>query len=272
MNVSDIMNVDFKKFSIDKDRLVVDALDLMDKNKTSILLCIDKKKKLKGIITERDLLDRLGSKKSGNLKTSSIRVSSVMVYDPEAVDPDTSVYNAARIMSKNNYTGLPVVNDDEPVGFITQNELLQVCLKVNTINIEKLVNKDPIILSEDERIIHARRLFFEKDIHCVLLRDEKGINGIVSEGILARTFANFRENVPAVHQEERIKQITLASCKKVPIFISKDTSISRASEIMLDNGVRILIAYENEETFYGSITKDILTVFVGNKLSIENNN
>ncbi|MBD3229002.1 MAG: CBS domain-containing protein [Candidatus Lokiarchaeota archaeon] len=272
MNVSDIMNVEFKKFSIDKDRLVVDALELMDKNKTSILLCIDKKKKLKGIITERDLLDRLGSKKAGSLKTSSIRVSSVMVYDPETVEPDSSVYDAARLMSENNYTGLPVVNGAEPVGFISQNELLNVCLKVNTIKVEELVNKSPITLSEDDRIIHARRIFFEREIHSILLKDEKGINGFVTEGMLARAFANFRENVPAVHQEERIKQITLASCRKVPFFISKDTSISRASEVMLDKGVRILVAYENEESFYGTITKDILTGFVGDNMSIVNNN
>jgi CBS domain-containing protein len=265
MNVSEIMNVDFKKFSIDKDRLVNEALDLMDKHKTSILLCIDKKNQLKGIITERDLLDRLGSKKSGKFKTSSIRISSVMVYDPEVVDSETSIYDAAKIMSENQYTGLPIV-DDEPVGFISQNELLEICLKVNTIRIEELVDKNPIILSESDRIIHARRIFFEKEIHSVILNDGNEINGFVSEGMLARMFASFRENVPGVHQEERIKQITLTSCKKEPVFISKDTTVSEVAKIMLDEGMRILAVLDENDSFFGIISKDILTKFVSRGL------
>ncbi|TFF85980.1 MAG: CBS domain-containing protein [Promethearchaeota archaeon] len=265
MNVSEIMNVDFKKFSIDKDRLVNEALDLMDKHKTSILLCIDKKNQLKGIITERDLLDRLGSKKSGKFKTSSIRISSVMVYDPEVVDSETSIYDAAKIMSENKYTGLPIV-DDEPVGFISQNELLEICLKVNTVSIEDIVDKNPVILSESDRIIHARRIFFEKEIHSVILNDGDGINGVVSEGMLARMFASFRENVPGVHQEERIRQITLTSCRKEPIFISKDKTVSEVAEIMLNEGMRILVVLDENDSFFGIISKDILTKFVSRGL------
>lgn len=266
MNVSEIMNVDFKKFSVDKDRLCNEALDLMDKHKTSILLCIDNKNQLKGIITERDLLDRLGSKKSGKFKTSSIRISSVMVYDPEVVDSETSIYDAAKIMNENKYTGLPIVNDDAPVGFISQNELLEICLKVNTIPIEELVDKNPIILSDSDRIIHARRVFFEKEIHSVILNDENGITGFVSEGMLARMFASFRENVPGVHQEERIKQITLNSCKKEPIFISKDSTVSEVAKIMLDKGMRILVVLDESDNFFGIISKDILTKFVSRGL------
>ena len=269
MKISNLMNVDFKKFSIDKDRLVIDALDLMDKDKTSILLCIDNKKELKGIITERDLLDRLGSKKFGKLKTSSIRISSVMVYDPEVASPDDSIYEVAAIMNDNGYTGIPIVKDG-PVGFVSQNEIIEICRKVNSITVQEIMDKNPIILSEDDRIIHARSIFFEKNTSSILLGSNGKVNGVITEGILSRAFANFRENVPGVHQAERIKQMILNDCKKSPILINNDMFIGEAATLMLEEGVRILVILDENENLLGTITKDILVEFVKNELSLKN--
>ncbi|MHA1271366.1 MAG: CBS domain-containing protein [Candidatus Helarchaeota archaeon] len=269
MNVSEIMNVDFKKFSIDKDRLVPDALHLMDKIKTSILLCIDNKVELVGIITERDLLDRLGSKKSGKFKTSSIRISSVMNSNPEIIRPEESVYEVAQIMADKGFTGLPVV-DTNLIGFISQNEMIKVCRKVNTITIDQIIDRNPIIMSEDERIIHARRVLFEKNISSIVVGSVNSVIGVVTEGILARAFAKFRENVPWTHQEERIRQITLGDCLKHPIFVSKDITVSEAAKILLNKGMRLLVVLDKTEKLLGIISKDTLIEFIKNKLSLKN--
>ncbi|MHA1311387.1 MAG: CBS domain-containing protein [Candidatus Helarchaeota archaeon] len=269
MNIEEIMNVNFKKFSIDKDRLVIDALSLMDKNKTSILLCIDNKKELKGIITERDLLDRLGSIKSGKLKTSSIRISNIMVYDPVVAKPDDSVYKVAEIMYDNGYTGIPIV-DDKLVGFVSQNEMLKVCQKIKTITVDKIMEKNPIIISEDSRLIHARRILFEKDVCYILVGSRSSVKGVATEGVLARAFSDFREKVPGVHQEERLRQITIEKYCKAPFIIAKDTSIGEAADQMLNKGTRILVITDKSERLLGIVSKDILIRFIKNKLSLKN--
>jgi len=268
MKVSEVMNVDFKKFSMDKDRLVIDAINLMDKYKTSIVLCIDKKKELRGIITERDLLDRLGSKKFGNLKTSSIRISSVMLSNPIVISPENTVYEAAQLMHDKGYTGLPVVNK-ELVGCVTQNEMLTVCEKVTSIPINGLIDTNPIILSENDRIIHARRIFFEKNIRYLLTGSPDNITGIITEGILARAFANFRESAPASHLEERLKHLILDDYKKSPVFVSKDITIGESAIKMLKEGVRLLVVLDDSDYLVGVISKDILIKFIKNKLTIK---
>ncbi|MHA1229543.1 MAG: CBS domain-containing protein [Candidatus Helarchaeota archaeon] len=269
MKISEIMNVDFKKFSIDKDRILTDALNLMDKIKTSILLCIDKKKELKGIITEREILDRLGSKKIGNIKTSSIRVSSVMIFNPIVVKPDDTIYYAARVMDENGYTGVPVMNQGLE-GFVSHNEILKVCEKVSTITVEHIMDDHPIIISDDDRIIHARRIMFEKNVSYLLVGSKNSINGILTEGMLARSFADFRETTTDMHQEERIRAITVEECIRNPVFISKETTIGDAAKIMLEKGVRLLVILNDSGRLLGIVSKDILTKFVKDGLTLKN--
>ena len=81
MRTGDLMEKNIRKISIDKDQLLVDAIELMRKQNLSILLCTNENK-LAGILTERELADRLGSSKSKTIKASSLHVSTSMYYKP----------------------------------------------------------------------------------------------------------------------------------------------------------------------------------------------
>ena len=97
MRTGDLMEKNIRKISIDKDQLLVDAIELMRKQNLSTLLCTNNDK-LAGILTERELADRLGSSKSKTIKASSLHVSTSMYYKPRVVSPDTDLSEAAEIM------------------------------------------------------------------------------------------------------------------------------------------------------------------------------
>jgi CBS domain-containing protein len=268
LKVSEILQNEIRKLTIDKDQLVTDALTLMDKHDLSMLLCVNKGK-LVGMITERDIADRLGSIKSKQLKPSSIHVSGVMTYNPRVIS-DISIEEAAELMDRYKITGLPVVVDNDLVGFISQNEIIAVCTKFTTIPIKGLISSVKIEIFPDDRLIHARKLMFENKFGSLLVIENGDVLGVISEGSLARGFAKFRETVPARHQEERIRHLLVQDAmKQLDVFLSPDSSIADAADMMLEKAVRALPILNKDKKLIGIITKGDLTRFVARGFKVE---
>lgn len=231
----------------------------MDKYNLSMLLCVNNEK-LVGMITERDIADRLGSIRSKTLSPSSIHISGVMTYNPKVISSETSVEEAAELMDRHKVSGLPVVDGNDLVGFISQNELIDLCTKFTTIPIE--ISPVKMEVSPEDRLIHARKLMFENKFGSLLVIEGGEVVGVVSEGSLARSFANFREDVPARHQEERIRHLLVKdSMKQLDQYLTPESTIAEAAKLMLELGVRALPVIQDEKLI-GIVTKGDLTRFV----------
>jgi len=74
--------------------------------------------KLIGIVTDRDVRDHLG-------ELEQTRVIAAMTKDVMTVKPDTSIWDAARLLIDHKIGGLPVVDDDHLVGMVTTIDLLK---------------------------------------------------------------------------------------------------------------------------------------------------
>ncbi len=269
MKVTEILQSEIRKLTIDKNQSVTDALNLMNKHNLSMLLCVNNEK-LVGMITERDIADRLGSSRSKQLSPSRIHVSGVMTYNPRVIKSDVAVEEAAELMDRYKVSGLPVVDNNDLAGFISQNELISLCTKFTTIDVRKLMSKVEIEISADERIIHARKLMFDNKFGSLLIMEEGNVVGVISEGSLARSFAQFRESVPARHQEERIRHILVQDAMK-PLNenLTADSSIADAALMMLKKGVRALPIVNDKGSLIGIITKGDLTRFVARGFKTE---
>ncbi|NVM53002.1 MAG: CBS domain-containing protein [Candidatus Helarchaeota archaeon] len=262
MKVSEILQDEIRKLTIDKNQLVTDALNLMNKHDLSMLLCVNNEK-LVGMITERDIADRLGSSRAKQLTPSRIHVSGVMTYNPRVISSDTSVEEAAELMDRYKVSGLPVVDENELIGFISQNELISLCTKFTTVKIKELMSKVKIEISPDERLIHARKLMFDNKFGSLLITEGGEAVGVVSEGSLARKFAHFRESVPARHQEERIRYILVQDAMKpLSEYLTPESTIADAANMMMKQGVRALPILNEDNTLIGIITKGDLTRFI----------
>jgi len=270
MKVSEIMFTELRSISIDKDRMISDALGKMDKQNISVLLVTKNKGVLAGIVTERAIADRLGSSRAGKLKASSLHISSVM-ENVKNLNPDDDVEIAAGIMSKEKLSGLPIVKNEELLGLITYNELTKLCEKVKTFSVEKIMSKDPISISPDDRLVHARNQIFEKKISVLPCILGSKVKGIISEGMIARAFADFRETVPAKHQEERLRYILVGDIMKIPttISITADEEIGNAANLMLTEGLRGIPVINEDEIFIGMVTKTDMIDLVKNQFQVK---
>jgi len=149
--------------TIDKDQGVTVALDIMEKLGISAIP-VTQDNKLIGLITEVDIVDRLGSARVGKLTPASIHVSSVMEYNPTTIQPSMGIFEAAKLLLKRKERALPVMKDEEIVGIITNTHFVKQCQDITDIRVEDLKLEKPISVSPSDRVVHARQLILSEGL------------------------------------------------------------------------------------------------------------
>ena len=128
LKVEEFMQTDL--FTAQKDDPIELVTHLMDWRSIRYLPIEDKKGKLGGLITARLLL-RYFSKPTVNQNTTSrVLVKDIMIKNPITVSPKTSIIEAMRIMRKNKIGCLPVTQNDELIGVITENDFLRISARL----------------------------------------------------------------------------------------------------------------------------------------------
>ena len=113
-----------------------DALRIMREEKVRRLPVLNRDDKLIGIVLERDLLYASPSPMTSlsiyelNYLMSKITIESVMTRDVITIADDCPIEEAARIMADNQIGGLPVMQDGQLVGMITESDLFKVFLEL----------------------------------------------------------------------------------------------------------------------------------------------
>jgi len=101
------------------DASAYDAVKLLNKNKIGCLVVVYNRE-IVGILTERDLLERV-LEKCRNPK--EIRVSQIMTEHVIVGKPNMELSEATRIMFENGVKKLPIVKGNNLVGIITLTDI-----------------------------------------------------------------------------------------------------------------------------------------------------
>lgn len=113
-----------------------DAMGLIKKHKIKMLPVLNKKK-LVGIVTDRDL-KRASASDATSLEIhellyliTKIKVQDIMSIPPITIPDGYTVEEAAEVLLKNNISGAPVVdNNGQIMGVITQNDIFRVLISL----------------------------------------------------------------------------------------------------------------------------------------------
>jgi acetoin utilization protein AcuB len=122
--------------TIRPDTSIHDAFNLMRGEKIRRLPVVDKRGRLTGIVSDRDLLHAEPSAATTlsiwevNYLLSKLTVEEVMTKPVITVAADTPIEEAARIMADNKIGGLPVLRDGKLVGIITETDLFHIFLEL----------------------------------------------------------------------------------------------------------------------------------------------
>ena len=122
--------------TITSDTPITDALRVMRQSQVRRLPVLDESGKMVGIVSEKDLLYASPSPASSlsiyemHYMLSRLRVTELMTTDVITISPDVPLEEAARIMTDNHIGGLPVMEDGELVGIITETDIFKVFLEL----------------------------------------------------------------------------------------------------------------------------------------------
>jgi CBS domain-containing protein len=111
MLVKEIMK---RPLVVEEDLSLAEAAGVMSEKNIGSLLFVSKSK-IKGIITERDLMRNFNKENT---------ISNVMEKKVITIEPDTTLDRAVEIMRSNKIKRLPVVNGAKLVGIITMTDIL----------------------------------------------------------------------------------------------------------------------------------------------------
>jgi CBS domain-containing protein len=107
---------------ISKESNVRDAAKMMNKHRIGSLIVVDdNKRKVAGIITERDILEKVTA---GNKLASKVKVEDIMTKKVISISPESYIDDAVYIMIQHKIKKLPVVNNGELVGILTSSDIL----------------------------------------------------------------------------------------------------------------------------------------------------
>ncbi len=258
MQIKNLMSEDL--ITIDKDQNLSDALKLLRKHNVS-RLPVTNNKELVGIISERDIANKLGSSKYESMPASRLHISSVMVKDVITVPQTMQLGEVAKLMLEKGIGSVPVMDGDKMVGIVSKADFvtLAVGIAFDKITVKELMTKDLKSVSPTERLIHARRVMLEAHVGRLPVIEDETLVGMITSKDLMRAFIDFRKNVPEKYQKSQIKEVSVEDIMSSnPIFTSKDETISEVSKIMMETGYNGLPVVENGKVV-GIITQtDIL--------------
>ncbi|KAF6244521.1 CBS domain-containing protein [Nitrosopumilus sp. b2] len=118
-HVRDIMQKNV--ITIEHDKTVLDASIVLREKEISFLVIIKKGKPV-GVVSERDIVQKIAAK---DLKSSSVLIEEVMSKKFKWVSPDTVIEDAVQKMLNNNIRRLIILEDEKLVGVITQTNLAE---------------------------------------------------------------------------------------------------------------------------------------------------
>lgn len=122
--------------SVPPETPVTEAQLLMKKQKIHRLPVVDREGRLKGIVTEKDILYASPSPATSlnvyemSYLLAKLTVGEVMSTNVLSIHEDMPLEEAARLMAENNISGLPVMRNGQLVGMITESDLFEVFLEM----------------------------------------------------------------------------------------------------------------------------------------------
>ncbi len=124
VTVEDIMSKDV--FKIEKSENVYAAVNMMSMNTVSCLVVIDNGKGA-GIITRRDVLEKVVLPRKN---VDEVKVEEIMSTPVITMAANATLIAASGIMNAKKIKQIPIVNNDDLIGIITQTDIV---LNINNV-------------------------------------------------------------------------------------------------------------------------------------------
>jgi len=234
-----------KVIVVDKDVDLKYVLDLMKKHNITKIPVVENKK-LMGMITDNNIVYKLGSIRKKGIPASRLHASSVIDKEIDCISPNTDVDTILKKVGKPGPTILCVVENDMLVGVITKADLLP--LVNSKKQLIEIMNKKIHTVSSDDRVIHARRIMINEDIARLPVVDQGNLVGMISDNEISFALAKIKKSFSIGKQKHRLDELLVKDVMKKPaIWASPMMTVTEASHEMLKKNIGALPIIKNDK-------------------------
>jgi CBS domain-containing protein len=241
LRVGDIMSKDVVTAALDDT--ISSAVTRMSEHYVSCLVVMNDGR-VTGILTEKDLLKGVGGR---NPAFHALRVSDQMSSPVKLISPDASIVEAGRIMETNRIRRLPVVQDGQLVGIVTQTDITRGLISLTPLRcVSDIMTRRVTAVAADATIAEAARIMSSCNISCLIVMIRGEVAGILSEKDVLR-------RVVAVHKDPTQTHVTDIMSFPV-VAVPRTFSVLSASKKMETMRLHRLVVMEDKKV-YGILTQ-----------------
>jgi acetoin utilization protein AcuB len=178
---------------------------------------------------------------------------------------------AARIMLENKITALPVLENGNLVGILTNSDLLRFII-VESPNLKKKIlvknymNDEVVTIDPDTSLLEAHRLMGTKRIRSLPVLEDDALVGVVTRTDLMSSDPS--RLISKNNQELSLKILTQSVEKvmtKAVITVTSDVPLTEAARLMLENKMHCIPIVDSDKKLTGIITESDLFLMVVQK-------
>ncbi len=250
--VSDLMTEPVK---VDKSNTLTHALDIMEKHDVRRLMVVHDDDVV-GVLTLRGVMRVIGSRKTSTVSPSTLRVSSAMDERVVKVHPEMPVEEALSLLYR---SGALVVADSEIKGWVIPKNVLK--LPMPEVTADRIM-VDPIAVSPGERVVHARRVMFDRDVGRLPVVEGTQLVGIVSEKDIVDSMRKFK--LDEWSRSSMLRNLLVEDImKRDVITVNEESPVEEVARVMLERDVGGVPVVDGENSLAGMIARrDIIKALI----------
>ena len=123
--------------------------------------------------------------------TMAKNVRDVMTQDPHSIDTSASVVEAARLMREEHIGSLPITDDEQLVGLITDRDIttrvVAEAANLEMTSVEDVYSRDPVSVEPDKDLEEALRLMARHQVRRLPVVEQGRLVGIIAQADIALT-------------------------------------------------------------------------------------
>ena len=255
LSVGDVMNRQVATVSLEEK--VASAAKIMSDERISCLVVIDCGNVV-GIITETDVLRRVGNKSNDLYRTE---LSQIMSSPVESASSDLSILQAGKIMGRKHIKRLPIIENGKLVGIVTQTDLVRALTSYGMWrDVSEIMSRNLACVQTDSSVADAAEIMTVRKISCIIVMDGNNVVGILTQKDLLGRVVALQRN-PANIRMEEVMSFPVTS-------VPYNLSVFSASKLMEEMNIRRLVVM-NDKRLCGVVTQTDIFMAVRDKLQAE---
>ena len=157
-----------------------------------------------------------------------MKVKNYMKRNPVTIERDALLIEAARLMKEHSIRYLPVIEDDQLVGFVTLTNLEELIFPSGTgnVHVHEVMIRNPITVNVNASIEMAARLTHDYKIGGLPVLDKKKLVGIITASDLISAFIDIFG--------------LRKSSSRLDVLVSKSSGVQDVTRILLEEGCEII--------------------------------